>query len=134
MKKNMKKNTLDGFLKIKALKDKITEKAIIYKIPTAEGEEEQVLEIKRMSEKRMYEIISEITEVYPDITEIEMADQVLYMAIPELQKAEIQEHFGCKDDPEEIVRVIFSAADRLAIFKKLREVLNTTTIEEIKNL
>lgn len=129
----MKKNTLDGFLRIKALKDKITAEPIVYKIPVAEGEEEQAIEIKRMSEKQMYDIISDITENDPDIKEIDMADQVLYMAIPEIRKAEVLEQFGCTDNPEEVVKVIFPAADRLAIYRKLREVVTTTTIEEIKN-
>lgn len=122
----MKKNSLDLFVKKKALKDARDAETIKYK---AEGLEEAI-EIEPLSENKVYEIM---TNVDKDAPIMELWDRLIYEAMPELRTKEALETFNCTGNPEAIVGEIFTMGERNEIGQQLKSVVDRVDIERIKN-
>lgn len=124
MKSNI--STLDKLILIKTAKDKQSSEPIVYKII---GTDEDIV-IKKPAPKDIIAIMNEIDD---DAPLMELWDELIYMAMPELQDKEVLEHFECTDNPVSIVEKVFSSGDRKNLGLRIREVLNDCTIEEVKN-
>lgn len=119
-------STLDKLLLIKAAKDKQAKEPIVYKIA---GTEEQIVINKPDPE----EIILTMNSVPKDAPIMDLWDELIYLAMPELHERETLERFNCLENPVGIVKQIFSAGDRAEIGVRIRDIVNEMTIEEIKN-
>lgn len=122
----MKKNSLDMFIKKKALKDAKSGETIKYK---AEGLDE-VIEIEPLSENKVYEIMNNIDKEAPIM---ELWDRLIYEAMPELRTSEALETFNCTGNPEAIVGEIFTMGERSEIGHQLKSIVDRVDIERIKN-
>lgn len=126
----MKNNVtdLETLLKIKALKDKQAEEPIRYKLKGTDT----AIEIKKPNEKDIYETINKVTKD-DDTPVIELWDELIYMAIPELHSKEVLAEFGCENNPVGVVKEIFSYGDRVELGTRIKDLLTSTNLEEIKN-
>lgn len=118
----MKRN-FEALLAAKAFKEKKASGVIRFKV---EGTDE-VLEINRLPGAKIVEIV----ENAADKKFIEVCDELIYEAIPELR--EMLEEYECINNPVGIVEKFFTEADRVKISEKLREVTDSLSVEEIKN-
>lgn len=122
----MKKNSLDLFIKKKALKDAKNGETIKYK---AEGIDE-VIEIEPLSESKVYEIMNNIDKGAPIM---ELWDRLIYEAMPDIRTKEVLEAFNCEGNPEAVVGQIFTMGERSEIGQQLKSVVDRVDIERIKN-
>lgn len=122
----MKKNSLDFFVKKKALKEEKSSEIIKYKV---EGLDE-VIEIEPLSESKVYEIMNHVDKSAPIM---ELWDRLIYEAMPELRTNEALEKFNCTGNPEAIVGEIFTMGERSEIGQQLKSVVDRVDIERIKN-
>lgn len=125
----MKKNSLEDLIAIKALKDKREQEVITFELKGEDGKIKTVV-LEKPSEKKMYDIIKNVPE---SATMLEVFDQMIYEAIPELRKPETLEHFECKDNPLGIVAKIFSPADRTNMGQAVRDGVDNQMLERVKN-
>ena len=120
-----KRNILDMFLRLKALKDKREKGTIEYK--NSDGD---VIVLNKLSENKLMEIF-ENTD--PETPMKELNDTLIYAAMPDLHSKEVLETFECTANPEAVVGKIFSLADRTEMANRLKAVVEETTIEDLKN-
>jgi hypothetical protein len=120
----MKKFTLDSFIKLKAVKDKQFQEPIVVEV---DGEQ---IEVKKLSAEKVLDIMRGIDNEAPMI---ELCDQLIYEAIPELHQKNVLEEFDCKDNPVGVVGKIFSYGTRVLLGEELRSIVADTNLEIIKN-
>jgi hypothetical protein len=120
----MKKFTLDTFVKLKAAKDKMLAEPIKVNV---DGEE---IEVKKLSGKTVVELLEVVGR---DAPIIELCDQLIYEAIPELHQKDVLEEFGCTENPPAVVSEVFSYGARIILGSALRDVVEETNIDVVKN-
>lgn len=116
---------LEDFIAIRVMKEENEAGSFNYKFEN--GIE---LEVKKLSAKQVLDIISKADD---DTRAIDVFDSLIYAAIPELHTAEVLEQFNCTNNPEAVVKEIFSYADRVTIGKDLRDTVEKITVEKVKN-
>ncbi len=119
-------STLDKLLLIKAAKDKKANEPIIYKI--AGGNEELV--IKKPSAEA---VLEEINNMDSEAPIMELWDNLIYLAMPELHDKDVLEKFECENNPVGVVAKIFSVGDRVSLGQAVKAVIDDVTIEKVKN-
>lgn len=122
----MKKNSLDMFVRLSTLKKRKESEPIIYKLKGAD--EELIIQVP--SEGKIMDIL---TSADDDKLVKDVNDELVYEAIPELRSKEVLEEFGCTDNPIGVVTKVFSIGDRLEIATAIRERIEGTSIEKVKN-
>lgn len=115
-------SNLDALLAAKAFREEKITGVIKFKI---EGGE--VLEVKKLSPKRVLEAVEHVD----DKNMLEVYDELIYDAIPELHN--LIEEYECKNNPVEIVGKFFTEADRLQLGRAITEVIDAVSVERIKN-
>lgn len=118
--------SLDKLLLIKAAKDKQQEGTIKYKI---KGTDEVLIINKPKAE----DVLKEINSIDSKAPIMELWDNLIYLAIPELHDSEVLERFDSLDNPVGVVEKIFSTGDRASLGQEIKSVIDEVTIEKIKN-
>ncbi len=118
------KFTIDSFIKLKAAKDKQLNEPIVVEL---DGDR---IEVKKISADKVLEIMRAVDNEAPMI---ELCDQLIYEAIPELHQKNVLEEFDCKDNPVAVVGEVFSYGTRIMLGEELRDIVADTNLEIIKN-
>jgi len=120
-----KRNTLDTLLMLKALKDKRETGTFDFKTETGD-----VISVNKLSDRKVLDICNNIDA---DAPIIDLYDELIYEAMPELRTKEALETFECTGNPQAIVGKVFGVGDRVEIGKIIKESLDTVTVEQVKN-
>lgn len=126
MNKN-KKLGLDDFIRLKALKDEKEQEILKFRL--IDGDEEIVIE-NIIDEDEAYNISKNID---PEAPAMELWDALIYASMPELAEKEVLEHFGCENNPVEVVSKIFGEGDRRLMGVAIRNKLSVGLFESVKN-
>lgn len=118
--------SLDKLLLIKAAKDKQQEGTIKYKI---KGTDEVLIINKPKAE----DVLKEINSIDSKAPIMELWDNLIYLAIPELHDSDVLERFDSLDNPVGVVKKIFSPGDRVSLGQEIKSLIDEVTIEKIKN-
>nr|DAX12618.1 MAG TPA: tail assembly chaperone protein [Bacteriophage sp.] len=120
-----KRNTLETLLRLKTLKEKRETGTFDFKTETGD-----IISVNKLSDRKVLDICNNVDA---DAPIIELYDELIYEAMPELRTKEALEAFECEANPQAIVGKVFNVGDRVEIGKLIKESLDTVTVEQVKN-